>query len=409
MRRWSANGVVALLLALPMSVGAAGFQTVEQGTTDMGRAMVGSASIADSAATAWYNPGAMTKLDRPTATGGLMGIFGDMRFKDNGSTTVGGTGSGDILDSAAAPGGLFYSHPINEKFVAGASFTAPFVGILDYSDTWSGRYVIQEFDFAAYAFTGAAAYQVTDKLSLGAQVMAVYANMDYKVAVPLPLADGTVHVHDADDWEPSFGLGLLYEPWEHTRIGISYKYEVDLEDLDGDINLAGGVGGAATTGVEVGFTLPQLAAVDITHEYNDKLTLFAGGAWSDYSAFDLVSLDLSGPVAVEIPTEFRDTWGVGLAAAYKVRPDWTLQTGWLWARSPVKNEHRTPMLPFDRQIRYGLGVIHDLSETTKLGLSYTLIDMGSGKFDMTTNAGTVSGSFDTNRVQMVALSLTKSF
>ena len=67
------------------------------------------------------------------------------------------------------------------------------------------------------------------------------------------------------------------------------------------------------------------------------------------------------------------------------------------------------MLPFDRQIRYGLGLIHQLGENTTLGLSYTYIDMGSNKFNTTTNAGTVSGEFDSNRVQLVALTLNRAF
>jgi long-chain fatty acid transport protein len=408
MRTWSATAALSVVLALPLSVGAAGFQTLEQGTNDMGRAMVGMGAIADSAATAWFNPAGMTELEQPNAVGGVMGIFGHSRFRDDGGTTVPGTGSGDILDSAAAPGGLFYTHPINERLVGGFSVTAPFVGTLDYDDNWVGRYIIREFDFTAFAFTGSAAYELTDKLSVGAQVMAVYANMDFKVAIPGPLGDGGVHIDDADGWEPSFGLGLTYQPWEHTRIGLTYKYEVDLEDLDGDIRISVPAF-AGANGVEVGFTLPSNATLDVMHQFNDKLTLFAGGGWADFSEFDLISIDLSGPAAVQIPTGFRDAYAFGLAGAYRLRPDWTLQTGWSWASSPVKKSKRSPMLPFDRQIRYGLGVIHQLNESLNIGLNYTYLDAGSAKFNQTIAAGNVSGKYPSNEIQMVALTVNKTF
>jgi long-chain fatty acid transport protein len=410
MRSWSAT-TIGVVLALPLSAGAAGFQTLEQGTNDMGRAMVGMAAIADSAATAWFNPAGMTELEQPNAVGGIMGIFGHARFRDDGGTTVPGTGSGDILDNAAAPGGLFYTHPVNERLVGGFSVTAPFVGTLDYDDNWVGRYIIREFDFTAFALTGSAAYKLTDKLSVGAQVMAVYANMDFKVAIQgmAGAGDGGVHIDDADGWEPSFGLGLAYQPWEHTRIGLTYKYEVDLEDLDGNIRLNLPAGIALANDVEVGFTLPSNAALDVMHQFNDKLTLFAGGGWADFSEFDLISIDLSLGGGGQIPTGFRDAYAFGLAGAYQLRPDWTLQTGWSWASSPVKKSKRSPMLPFDRQIRYGLGVIHQVNESLEVGLNYTYLDAGSAKFNQTTGAGTVSGKFRSNEIQMVALTVSKTF
>ena len=66
------SAAVIFTLALPASVVAAGFQTLEQGTSDMGRAIVGAASIADSATTAYWNPAGMTRLRQPELVGGAM-------------------------------------------------------------------------------------------------------------------------------------------------------------------------------------------------------------------------------------------------------------------------------------------------------------------------------------------------
>ncbi|MCZ6568982.1 MAG: outer membrane protein transport protein, partial [Deltaproteobacteria bacterium] len=83
----------ALILAAPATLCAAGLQTIEQGTWDMGRAMVGFASAADSAATSFYNPAGMTRLDGLQVTGGLMGILGNSKFdSDSGTNIPGGDG-----------------------------------------------------------------------------------------------------------------------------------------------------------------------------------------------------------------------------------------------------------------------------------------------------------------------------
>lgn len=88
----SVCGLVVGLLA-PYTALAAGFQTLEQGTWDVGRAVVGSAVAADSAATVFYNPAGMTKLESPELVMGTMGIVGESRFDtDSGTTFSGATG-----------------------------------------------------------------------------------------------------------------------------------------------------------------------------------------------------------------------------------------------------------------------------------------------------------------------------
>ena len=96
------HGLCSRLLGLTLLVGllhpaalrAAGLQTLEQGTWEMGRAMVGAGSAADSAATALYNPAAMTLLDEPVATAGVMAILGETRFDQDSSTTISGGNGG---------------------------------------------------------------------------------------------------------------------------------------------------------------------------------------------------------------------------------------------------------------------------------------------------------------------------
>ena len=158
----------ATLALLPgRALAGAAFQTGEQGTFDMGRAVVGAAVAADSAATAFFNPAAMTKLDKPQAVGGLMSVLGDIRFEADANTTFGGGNGGQAASDVLVPTGPFYVHPLNERWRAGFSVTAPAVGTLSYDRTWAGRYIVTEISFLALAITPALAYKVSDELSLG--------------------------------------------------------------------------------------------------------------------------------------------------------------------------------------------------------------------------------------------------
>ena len=408
--------VLVLVLGAPRALPAAGFQSLEQGTSDIGRAMVGSASLADSATTAWWNPAGMTRLDRPELVSGAMFIDGDGKFQSNASTTVPGDDGGNSLSNAFAPGGLFYVHPIGEELAVGFTATAPIVGSLDYGATWAGRYIVRSFDLTTIAAGPAVAYEVTDRLSVGLQGLVVYGDVDLKVALntgglpaPMPVGDGRVKIDGADQWTFAWGAGLHWEPIDGTRIGLAYKSEIDLDDLEGDFELNVGPG-FMTTGVEVGFTLPQAVNLSAMHRLTDELTLFADAGWADFSEFDLIGIDLSIGAVTQLRTSFRDTYAYGFAAAYELSPIWTLQAGWSYASSPVRSSNRNPVLPFDRQIRYGTGVIYKWREDVDLALSYEYLDLGDSRFSFTmANGDVVAGDYDPNRVQFVALTLTKRF
>ena len=69
-----------------------------------------------------------------------------------------------------------------------------------------------------------------------------------------------------------------------------------------------------------------------------------------------------------------------------------------------------PVLPFDRQIRYGTGAIYQWSEDVEVALSYEYLDLGDAGLTATQkNGSVVSGEYDTNRVHFIALSLRKRF
>ena len=404
-----------LILLAPGLAQAAGFQTLEQGTWDMGRAMVGFASAADSAATSFYNAAGMTHLDGLQVTGGLMGILGQSEFDPDSGTDIPGSDGGNALPNVVTPGGLFGVYPINDEWAVGASFTAPFVGSLDYRDSWAGRYFIQEFDLTAYRLAPAVAYQVNDWLSLGASFGVIYSKIDLKLAVPTSGVDGQVKLEDADDWEVTWGLSAMLDLREGTRLGLIYSSEVEQDDMSGrlKVSLPGPVPGFST-GLDLGITYPQIVAASLRQEVGDDLVVFADFAWADFSEFSTIKLDISSGPAVDLDAHFRDTISYGIAAEYQFAPLWTLLAGISYASSPVSNSNRSVALPLDRQVRYGLGLRHEWREDVTLGLSYQYLDLGDAKVSNTLGGGlrageTVSGDYDPSHVHYIAFTINKSF
>ncbi len=292
--------LLALLLAAPKVAPAAGFQTLEQGTPDIGRAMVG-AITGDTAATAFYNPAAMVNVEKPELATGVMSVLGDTRFDPDPATTFTGGNGGQVFEDAFLPGALFYVHPLSEEWTAGASFTFPFAGTLDYDRDWVGRYVVQSVDFITYDFTGSLAYRVSDKLSLGVAASVVYGFLDEKLALNTPalLPDGRVHIDEADQWQFGWVVSALWEPVEGTQLAMVYRSEIDLDDLEGDLRIdAPGLPGFSF-GLTIGLSLPQAAAVGLRQQISEDLTVYADFAWAEFSSFGMQPIDLSGGVSVD--------------------------------------------------------------------------------------------------------------
>ncbi len=401
---------LAVSLMMPAAVFAgAGFQTLEQGTTDVGRALVGAVSAADSAATAFYNPAGMMLLDAPQVSGGVMQIVGDVRFKQDAGTTFTGGNGGQVASDAIMPTGPFYVHPLSERWAVGVSLTAPFAGAMEYNKAWVGRNIVTEIDFLTLNLRPAVAYRINDKLSLGASVAISYAIFDEKIAIETPgPRDGTVHIHNADDWEVGFSLSAMLEPRAGTRIGFIYTSELE-HDLSGDLNIDVPLLPGFSFGLDTVLVLPQAAAVSVRQEIDERLTVYFDIGWVDFSSFDVTKIDLSGGASVELLRNWGDAMLSGVGVEYHVAPGWTLHSGISYASSPTKNKDRTPDLPLDRQVRYAVGVVHQYSETFKIGFSYEYLDMGNAKIAKTIAGGTLSGKYSDNDVQFFALSFMKSF
>ncbi len=386
---------------------AGGFQTFDQGTWDLGRALVGVVSAADSAATAFYNPAGMVELESPQLVVAGMQVLGDLRFAKDAENTSPGDNGGQAASDALTMSG-FFVQPISEDWAGGISFTVPFAGTLDYSATWAGRRIVTSIDLVSYSITPALAYRVNERFSLGAAIHINYATVDQKFSLGTGIPEGRVHAHDLDSWDVGAILSLLFEPWEGTRIGVSYFSELD-HDLSGDIDITT-PGSSSRLGLDADLVLPDAVLAGVRQRITHRLVVFADIGWANFSAFDTTEIELSFGVRLEIQRNWRDIRAYGLGVQYELSPEWTFQAGVSYASSPVHNKDRRPDTPVDRQVRYGLGVIYRLSKTLKLALSYEYVDVGDSEISLTLpNGDSLSGDYDSARVQLLAFTLSKSF
>ena len=396
---------LVMAIALPQAQ-AGGLYLYELGTPDVGAAAAGWAARAQDASTVFTNPAGMTRLEKSELLVGNQPLYLHSEFSPDSNTTTSGP-DGDASTWLPA-GGLYYVHNLMPKLKIGLSTVGYFGLGLEYENDWVGRYYIQEIKLQALGIQPAVAYQVTDWLSLGAGVVALYGVLEQKAAVNNPgpnQDDGRLKIED-DDWAYQVNLGVLVEPRKGTRFGLTYLSEGDLEFKDEPdfSNLGPGLEailraqGLLDAEIEVEFTMPQAVMLSGYHELNDRWVIMGNLGWQDWSEFGKVGVTLTSQDASKLTVDrnYKDTWHVAVGGQYRVADPWLLTAGVAYDSSMVDDDDRTPDLPLGEQWRFGLGASYDWSEKLALGLGYTFL--WGGDLDMDVNrgplAGKVSGTYE---------------
>ena len=395
-----------LALLLSSSAQAGGLYLYELGTPDVGAASAGWTARAQDAATVFTNPAGMTRLEKSELLVGVQPLYLHAEFSPDADTSTSGS-DGDASTWLPA-GGLYYVHNLMPKLKIGVSTVGYFGLGLEYENDWVGRYYVQEVKLQALGVQPALAYQVTDWLSLGAGVVALYGVLEEKVAVNNigpNQPDGKLKLEDSD-WTYQVNLGVLVEPRKGTRFGLTYLSEGDLKfkDKPDFSNLGPGLEailrakGLLDAEIKVDFTMPQALMLSGYHELSDRWAVMGNLGWQDWSEFGKVGVTVASEdtSSLTVDRNYKDTWHVAVGAQYRVADPWLLTAGIAYDSSMMDDEDRTPDLPLGEAWRFGLGARYDWSENLAFGLGYTFL--WNGDLDMDVNrgplAGRVSGTYE---------------
>ncbi|MDJ0780117.1 MAG: outer membrane protein transport protein [Gammaproteobacteria bacterium] len=378
---------------------AGGLWLFEFGAPEMGRAAAGAETGVDSAAAGLYNPAAMSRASgtQIMATGGI--ISSRAEFDVDNATILNGTGDGGDAGSVSPAASLFYTRPIDDRWRFGTNVYALSGAALDYDSDWAGRYQATEVEILLLGVVPTVSYRVNDWITLGGNAVLSYTELDLKVAVPnptTPLAgpDGRAKI-DGDDTTFGYGLGVLFEPSDQTRIGIVYQSELEPE-YSGDASLD-------PIGLEVGIdTKLPLAAffrVGVSHDFDDSFTGHVTLGWEDWSTLDAVNLSTESNAAV-LDRNWEDTYHVAVGGTWRMSSEWVVQAGIGYDTSPVDADDRTADLPIDRQVRYAFGMTRYLPSGLEVSGSLVYADYGDAEID----APGFQGEYESNDLLFVSFS-----
>ena len=390
--------------ALSTTVHGGGIELYEIATPDVGLASAGYAARAQDASTVFKNPAGMSLLPGSQFQGGLQLTYGSVSFSPDSSTSafLGNDGGGNAVGALPA-GGLFFTHQLSDRFAVGFGTFSYFGLATSYDDNWVGRYYIQEGALLGMSLMPAASFKATDWLSVGAGLNAMYGYLDEKLAIRTAVpGDGQMKLKD-ETWGFGANAGVMIEPRQGTRIGVTYlsPVKLDFQATPSFSNLGGFAAGkpifANPSQLDLGMTVPQSVMLSGYHELDAKWALMANVGWQNWSQFGKVDVgvDSANPTSLTANLNYQDTWHGAIGAQYRASEKWLLSGGVAYDSSAVSDSNRTLSVPMGQAYRIGLGAQWQVSEKVNLGAAYEFL--WAGDMPVTQNSayrGNVSGGFN---------------
>lgn len=463
--------IASLFTLFAGSAFASAFQLAEISSSGLGRAYAGEAAIADNASVVATNPALMSLFKTPQISAGEIVIDSNINMSGTVNVNVAGekiaTGdakSNDVVPTAAAPH-LYYVQPIDDKLAFGAGMNVNFGLKSQYKDDYDGGIFGGTTALTTINLNLSGSYRVSQGLSLGAGVNAIYARaeiertagvlatgvrniatdpltqqrvvgkiMALEQAGKLPagtsaklgavgglagrINESTVltHLEDKTAWAFGWNLGAVYEVNERNRFGLAYhsKIDIDFNDysaLKFDLNSPNlsyvGEGGLT-------LHLPEYWEFSGFHQLTDKFAMHYSYKWTRWSRLqELDARYKDGKEAFYKPEKYKDNSRIALGATYNVDDKLTLRAGIAYDEVAAPQIHASAAIPDTDRTWYSLGATYKFTPNLSVDFAYAHLRGKKLHFKETQSVGglvNVVGDYkSTATANLYGISLNYSF
>ncbi|VEG69111.1 outer membrane protein [[Pasteurella] aerogenes] len=421
--------IASLFTFSASSVFASAFQLAEISSSGLGRAYAGEAAIADNASVVATNPALMSLFKSAQFSNG--GILIDSNIDMDGTVTAyaagvdiakGSTTADNVIPKAVVPH-LYYVQPIDDKFAFGAGMNVNFGLKSEYDADYDAGVFGGTTDLTTINLNLSGSYRVSQGLSLGAGVNAIYARAEIErtagvlatgvrnlatnpelrqevvnnvialeKAGKLPAGtsaklgavgglagrvnESTVltHLEDKTAWAFGWNLGAVYEVNERNRFGLAYHSKIDIDFKDRSaLSLQQTETGIGTYVGNGGLTLhlPEYVEFSGFHQLTDKFAMHYSYKWTRWSRLqDLDAKYNDGRQAFRKEEKYRDNSRIALGATYNVDDKLTLRAGIAYDEVAAPQIHASAAIPDTDRTWYSLGATYKFTPNLSVDFAY---------------------------------------
>lgn len=410
MKKFNQSLLATAMLLAAGGANAAAFQLAEVSTSGLGRAYAGEAAIADNASVVATNPALMSLFK--TAQFSTGGVYVDSRINMNGdvassitsasikTTKYGSASERNVVPGAFVPN-LYFVAPVNDKFALGAGMNVNFGLKSEYDDDYDAGVFGGKTDLSAINLNLSGAYRVTEGLSLGLGVNAVYAKAQVernagiivesvkdsqaqtalKTVVPGTLIPdlltskdkSVVSLQDRAAWGFGWNAGVMYQFNEANRIGLAYHSKVDIDFTDRTATSLGQKSIEAGKTDNLTLTLPDYLELSGFHQVTDKFAVHYSYKYTHWSRLTrLYASYEDGKKVFDKELQYSNNSRVALGASYNLDEKLTLRAGIAYDQAASRH-HRSAAIPDTDRTWYSLGATYKFTPNLSVDLGYAYL------------------------------------
>jgi len=405
-----AGATVALAFALcrPAVAGSA-YSIRTQSTSVFGSAQAGMTAGPYDLSRLSLNPAALGLGSGTEIVSGLSAIFLHQRANSVDATTSFGTPTGGGLGGNAGTANAiphFYAAmDIDERLRLGIGVTS-YAGLSSKWDSgWAGRYYVGSASILSSDIMPVVSYRPIPSLIIAGGPIIEYVRLENTTALDLGSVDqlltggafggvpggndGSLRTR-SDSWSAGFIIGGTYEPWEGTRLGVSWRSQIR-HKLRGDADFsAGGTVGqglATTTGAFLdsrfrsSLNNPAVLTFGISQEVTSALTLFADVQRMGWSSVQEVTLRFDNPAQppAQSVLALRDSWYIPFGGRYQLDERFAIRAGFAFDEAASRDATRTPLLPDNVALWTAIGLEVRMSDRMRFDFAYGHLFSGEAR------------------------------
>ncbi len=272
------------------------------------------------------------------------------------------------LGSQESEGGVFYPlpmagavWPINQELSLGIGVTTPYgLGAKFESAPLKGIFESETL-ITETNITPAAAFRISEKLSLGVGLNLGYCMFKYLAPfdvreVYLPIKTDS----EADGWGLGAIVGLQYRPNEKLNLNFAYLTE-SKNYLSGDTKISGPLGLLSfRDDFESEFTFPPRLGMNLSYQVSSRLQLGFSAHWYGYSkTAEKIVLDFKNlPLRKTKILNWRDNYSLHFGGRRQLKENWHLNAGIGYQTAAIPPERINQLTPDATGWDVSLGLSH---------------------------------------------------
>ncbi|MEE9144041.1 MAG: outer membrane protein transport protein [Candidatus Binatia bacterium] len=351
--RFAGLALLFLLASLGNAL-AGGYAVPHQTAMAVGQANAVTAGVKDSSAV-YYNPAALTEIEGNQFTGGLNYINTVSSVENGGRRAV------NIHDDSFIPTFFANFHIPKTDFTLGFGSYTPFGLATSYRDDTIVRFASIRSELKPFYLNWAAAWRISDLISIGAGASYVRGSATLTRAIFLDalgigIPDGRARITGTDQTF-AYNFGLLIKPQDTIKLGLTYRGRAYLDFEGANVKFADFDGTPTNTKVSEGgsLVLPAMVSAGINWQVTPRWSLefvYDWTKWDDFKNFKttfatpLPALGGAAPITgIFINADWKNTSTLRLGTLFHLTESWDLMAGITWDETPIPSKTLSPIIP----------------------------------------------------------------